>query len=66
MQMVGQDYPCIDMKRPFRADRFDCFAQKADMGYEQIAVALEQIDGEKIRAALNAVTAIAGHEIIIM
>src|SRR2546425_965232 len=49
MDMVGQHYPSIAMKRTSRTHPSNCVPERLDVLIEQVAVALEKTDREEVR-----------------
>ena len=62
MQVFGQHYPVVNMKRVARPHRAHDAAQKIDLPCERIIAApLRQIDGKEISSACMPGAMIVGH-----
>ena len=62
MQVFGQHYPVVNMKRVARPHRAHDAAQKIDLPCERvIAAPLRQIDGKEISSACMPGATIVGH-----
>lgn len=59
--MLRQHDPGIDIKRPLAAGTPHRLAQRIDLPDQQILATLQQIHGQKIRAARNPPAAIVRH-----
>ena len=59
--MVGQDHTGVDVQRARAADGSCGFAEEGDFVGQEAAAAVEQVDGEEIGGAGDAVAAVVGH-----
>ena len=64
--MVRQHHPGIDVKRRPCADVSNGVAEGLDVVHEQVAVSVEQIDGEEVGAAGNAVAPVIRHRVVVV
>ncbi len=65
VHVIRHDYPCINMERALEAHLPHGISQCVNVCHEQIRVALQQIDGEKIGSAGNAVATVIRHRRVI-
>jgi hypothetical protein len=62
MDVIRQDYPSIDVKRPLSPSTRYRFTQSLDVAHQQIGTTFQQIEGEEIRASWHAVSAVVRHD----
>lgn len=61
MQMIGQDDDRVDAKRPLGLHAAESGPQAVDVHGQQLPLAFEQRDGEKVRATGDSGANVVGH-----
>jgi hypothetical protein len=63
MQMIRQNHPSINVKRPTFTGMLNKLSKRIDMPNQQVVgMTFQQIGGKKISRARYTVTAIVGHK----